>query len=81
MSLQECPRCGGLMEKGKIEQDRGLAAWTPAGKRKPALFPAITGNSTIICNPSQGPVFGSEIQASLCRKCKFIIIDVSEFLD
>lgn len=81
MALQKCPRCGSQMDEGKIEQDRGLAAWTPAAKRKPLLFPATTGDSIIIADPSQGPIFGSEIQASLCRKCKFIIIDVSDFLE
>ena len=81
MALYECPRCGAIMEEGKIEQERGLAAWTPIGKRKPMLFPAITGDSIIISNPDRDPVFGSEVQASLCKKCKMIIIDVSDFME
>ena len=81
MALCECPRCGALMEEGKIEQERGLAAWTPIGKRKSMLFPVISGDSIIISNPNRGPVFGSEVRASLCKKCKMIIIDVSDFIE
>mgnify|MGYP006902974067 FL=1 len=65
------------MEKGTIDDGRGIAAWTPENQREPLCFPVWKGKSIIIAEQYGGPILGSQIVAYLCRKCKKIVIDIS----
>lgn len=76
MDSMICPYCGKTMEQGYIEHPRGLAAWTPEGKKTPFLYPMVERESIMIGDPSQGPVLGSLVTAYLCRTCSKIVIDV-----
>ena len=71
----KCPYCGAEMEKGRIEQPRGLIAWTPEDAKVPFFFPAITGKCVILAEENMGPAFGSAVSAALCRTCGKVIID------
>lgn len=72
-----CPYCGNPMEKGSIEDSRGLVAWTPVGHKRPFLFPAVQGKTIIIADSNGGPLLGSVVFAYLCRPCSKIVIDVA----